>query len=61
MDTHKGMTVKVLLDSRATGLFVDKSFVENHGFKRKKLVKPIEVRNVDRTNCCKNGGWFALE
>jgi len=28
IDTHKGVSVKALLDSGATGLFVDKKFVE---------------------------------
>jgi len=27
IDTHKGVSVKALLDSGATGLFVDKKFV----------------------------------
>jgi len=29
------------LDSGATGLFVDKKFVEKWGFKKEKLTKPI--------------------
>jgi len=28
INTHKGVFVKALLDSRATGLFADKKFVE---------------------------------
>jgi len=28
IDTHKGVFVKVLLDSRAIGLFANKKFVE---------------------------------
>jgi len=28
IDTHKGVSVKVLLNSGATGLFADKKFVE---------------------------------
>jgi len=28
IDTYKGISVKALLDSRATGLFADKKFVE---------------------------------
>jgi len=28
LDTHKGVLVKALLDSRATELFADKKFVE---------------------------------
>jgi len=28
LDTHEGVTVKALLDSGATGVFMDKDFVE---------------------------------
>ena len=54
LDTHKGVTVKALLDSRATGIFMDKEFAEEQGFKLVKLDKLVEVKNVDRTD--NNGG-----
>jgi len=41
IDTHEGVSVKVLLDSRAIGLFVNKKFVEKWRFKKKKLARPI--------------------
>ena len=50
LDTHEGVTVKALLDSGATGIFMDKDFVEEQGFKLVKLGKPIEVKNVDGTD-----------
>ena len=50
LDTHKGVTVKALLDSGATGMFMDKRMAARHGFKLQKLERPIMVRNVDRTN-----------
>jgi len=37
LNNHERVTVKALLDSGATGIFVDKKFVEEHGFKLKKL------------------------
>ena len=37
LDNHEGVTVKVLLDSGAIGMFMDKKFVEEHGFKLEKL------------------------
>ena len=37
LDNHKGVTVRVLLDSGTTGIFVDKKFIEEHGFRFKKL------------------------
>jgi len=49
-DTHEGVTVKVLLDSGATGMFVDKKFAEEHGFRMDKLEKPLIVMNVDSSN-----------
>jgi len=30
---HEGVTVKVLLDSGATGMFMDKKMATRHGFK----------------------------
>jgi len=47
VDTHKGVSVKALLDSGATGLFMSKRLAERQGFKLEKLNKPIKVRNVD--------------
>jgi len=59
LDTHEGVTVKALLDSRATGIFMDKDFAEEQGFKLVKLEKPIEVKNVDGTD--NNGGKIEYE
>ena len=50
LDTHEGITVKALLDSGATGMFMDKRMAARHGFKLQKLKRPIAVRNVDGTN-----------
>jgi len=50
LDNHEGVTVKALLDSGATGIFVDQKFVEEHGFRLEKLDRPVEVKNVDRTS-----------
>jgi len=50
LDTHKGIIVKVLLDSSTTGMFMDKRIAAKHGFRLQKLERPIMVRNVDRTN-----------
>jgi len=40
----------VLLDSGATGMFMDRKTVARHGFKLQKLDRPVAVRNVDGTN-----------
>ena len=50
IDTHKGVTVKVLLDSSITGIFMDKRTAAKHGFMLKELEKPIIVRNIDGTD-----------
>ena len=47
VDTHEGVSVQVLLDSGAIGLFMSKKLAEKQGFKLEKLNKPIKVRNVD--------------
>ena len=49
IDTREGITVEVLLDSRATGLVMSSEFAKKQGFKLKKLERPINVRNVDRS------------
>jgi len=49
LESHEGIAVKALLDSRATGLFMDMTFAKKKGFKMEKLKKPLLVRNVDRT------------
>ena len=50
IDTYKGVIVKVLLDSGATGMFMDRRTATKHSFRLQKLERPIAVRNVDRTN-----------
>ena len=49
VDSHEGVSVKVLLDSGATGMFANKKFVEKNGFKLEKLDRPVRIRNVDGT------------
>jgi len=43
------ITVKALLDSGATGMFMDKEMAEKHGFRITKLERLLKVRNVDKT------------
>jgi len=43
------MTVKVLLDSGAMGMFMDREMAKKHGFKMMKLERPLKVKNIDRT------------
>jgi len=49
IDTHEGMMIKALLDSSATGMFMDRQTAARHGFKLQKLGRPLMVKNVDRT------------
>jgi len=59
IDTYEGVTVKALLDSGATGMFINKKFVEKHGFRMDKLEKPLIVTNVDGSN--NSGGRITHE
>ena len=59
LDTHEGVIVKVLLDSGATGIFMDKGFAEEQGFKLEKLDRPVKVKNVDGTS--NKGGRIEYE
>jgi len=49
LDNHEEVTVRALLDSGATGLFMDTTFAREKGFKMEKLKKPLLVRNIDGT------------
>jgi len=49
VDMYEGITVKVLLDSGVTEMFMNRKMAKRHGFKMTKLKKPLKVKNVDRT------------
>jgi len=49
INTQEGITMEALLDSGATGLVMSSEFTKKQGFKLKKLERPMQVRNVDRT------------
>ena len=57
IDSHEGVSVKVLLNSGATGMFADKKFVEKNGFKLEKLDRPVRIRNIDGTG---NSGGLVM-
>ena len=46
-DTHKGVTIKTLLDSSAIGMFMDRKTVANHGFRLQRLERPVRVKNIN--------------
>ena len=47
INTQERVTVKVLLDSRATELVINSEFARKQGFKLKKIERSIYVRNMD--------------
>ena len=49
VDTRETLEVDALLDSGATGLYVNKEFVKMNWLNTRKLHTPIPVYNVDRT------------
>ena len=48
-DSHEARSVKALLDTGATGLFIDREYVKSNRIATRKLSRPIPVRNVDGT------------
>ena len=49
LESHERIAVKALLDSGATGLFMDTTFTREKRFKMEKLKNSLLVRNVDGT------------
>ena len=49
INIQKEITVETLLDSGAMGLVMSLEFARKQGFKLKKLERPMNVRNVDRS------------
>jgi len=47
LENHKGVAVKALLNSKATGLFMDITFAREKGFKMERIKNPLLVKNVD--------------
>jgi len=50
VNIYEGITVKALLDSGATGMFIDRKMAAKYRFRLQKLERPVVVRNVDGTN-----------
>jgi len=59
VDTHKGRTVRALLDSGATGLFMSRNLAQKGGYRLIKLDRPLQVKNVDGTG--NSGGAITHE
>jgi len=49
LENHEGVAVKALLDSGATGLFMDTTFAREKGFKMERMKYSLLVKNVDGT------------
>ena len=49
LENHEGVAVKALLDSGATGLFIDTTFAREKEFKMERIKYPLLVKNMDRT------------
>jgi len=49
LESHEGVVVKALLNSGATGLFMDTTFAREKGFKMERMKNPLLVKNVDGT------------
>ena len=49
IDTHERRTVRVLLDSGATGMFISKCLAQKKEYRLIKLDQPLQIRNVNGT------------
>jgi len=49
LESYEKVAVRALLDSGATGLFMDTTFAKEKGFKMERMRKPLMVKNVDGT------------
>jgi len=47
VNIHERVIVKALLDSGATGMFMNKRTVAKHGFRLQKLERPLGIKNVN--------------
>ena len=59
LDTYKEIMVKVLLDSKATKLFINIQFAKEQEFKIYRLERDIPVKNVHGTK--NSGGSITCE
>ena len=59
--TYKGITVKALLDSGTTGMFIDREIAKRHSFKMTKLERPLKVKNVNRTENSRGNIIYQIE
>ena len=53
--------MKALLDSSATGMFMDRKMATRNIFKLQKLKRPIVVRNMDGTNNSREAIVYQVE
>jgi len=49
LESHEGVVVRALLDSGATGLFMNTTFAKEKEFKMERMRKPLMVKNMDGT------------
>jgi len=48
LENYERIVVKVLLNNRAIGLFMDTKFAKEKEFKLEKLKNPLLMRNINR-------------
>ena len=47
LENHERIAVKVLLDSKVIGLFMDTTFAREKRFRIEKMKNPLLVKNID--------------
>jgi len=58
---HESITVKVLLDSGTTEMFINKEMAKRHSFKMTKLERPLKMKNVDGTENSRGNIMYQIE
>jgi len=61
VNLHEGITIKALLNSSATGMFMDRRMTERYGFKMRKLKRLLKVKNMNRTENSKENITHQVE
>ena len=50
VNIHKGIIIKVLLNSSIAGIFINRKTAAKYRFRLQKLKRPVIVRNIDNIN-----------
>jgi len=61
MNIHRGVTIKVLLDSGTIEMFMDRKTVAKHRFRLQKLERLVRVKNMNETYNSRGAIMYEVE